>query len=107
MRMLTEVIGRLIVQTDEFTKCIWYQQIADCMFCVWINEFSFATFFANFFESNDIVYDYNLRNNRNIKLFQLTTNVRFFSINVTDLEFWNDVDISIRDVRHVDIFKVN
>ena len=36
--------------------------------------------FANFFESNDTVHDYNLRNNRNIKLHKSTTNVRFFSI---------------------------
>ena len=42
--------------------------------------------FANFLESNDIVHDYNLRNNRNTKLHQLTTNVRFLVVNVTDLE---------------------
>ena len=34
--------------------------------------------FANFFETNDTVHDYNLRNNRNIKLHQSTTNVSFF-----------------------------
>ena len=33
--------------------------------------------FANFFESNDTVHDYNLRNNSNIKLHQSTTNLRY------------------------------
>ena len=42
--------------------------------------------FANFFESNDTVHDYNQRNNRNIKLHQSTTSVRFLVINVTNLE---------------------
>ena len=42
-------------------------------------------YFSNLFESNDTVHDYNLRNNRNIKLHQSTTNVRFLVSNVTDL----------------------
>ena len=58
--------------------------------------------FANFLESNNTVHDYNLRNNRNIKLHKSTTNVRFFSIKCG---IWNDIDISIRDARHVDICK--
>ena len=36
--------------------------------------------FANLFESNDTAHDYNLRINRNIKLNQSTTSVRFVSI---------------------------
>ena len=58
--------------------------------------------FANCFESNDTVYDYNLRNNRNIKLNHSTTNVRLFSIKC---RIWNDIDIPMRDARHVDIYK--
>ena len=61
---------------------------------------------TNFFESNNTVHDYNLRNNRNIKLHQSTINVRFFSIKCNGPRIWNDIDISIRDARHVDIFKV-
>ena len=60
--------------------------------------------FANFFYSNDTVHDYNLRNNRNIKLHQPTTNVRFFSIKCNGSRNRNDIDISIRDTRHVDIY---
>ena len=51
------------------------------------------------------MHDYNLRNNRNRKLHQSTTNVRFFSIKCNEPRIWNDIDISIRDARHVDIFK--
>ena len=51
------------------------------------------------------MHDYNLRNNRNITLHQSTTNVRFFSIKCNGLRIWNDIDIPIRDARHVDIFK--
>ena len=61
--------------------------------------------FANFFEFNDTVHDYNLQNNRNIKLHQSTTNVKFFSIKCNGTRIWNDTDISIRDARHIDIFK--
>ena len=62
--------------------------------------------FANFFQSNDPMHDYYRRNNCNIKLHQSTTNVRVFSINkFNGPRIWNDIDISIRDARHVDIFK--
>ena len=61
--------------------------------------------FAYFFESIDTVHDYNLRTNLNIKLHHSTTNVRFFSIKCNGPRFWNDTNISIRDARHVDIFK--
>ena len=63
--------------------------------------------FANFFEFKDTVHDYNLRNNHKIKLHQVTTNVRFFSIKCNGPRIWNGIDISIRDARHVDFFKAN
>ena len=49
--------------------------------------------------------DYNLRNNRYIKLHQSTTNVRYFSIKCNGPRIWNDIDIAIREARRVDIFK--
>ena len=36
---------------------------------------------------------------------QSTTNVSFLVLNVNRPRIWNDIDISIRDARHVDIFK--
>ena len=61
--------------------------------------------FANVIEFNDTVHDYNLRTNRNIKLHQSTINVRYFSIKCNGPRIWNDNDISMRDARHVGIFK--
>ena len=67
-----------------------------------VYEFSLPQCFATSFDFNDTVHDYNRRKNRNIKLLQSTTNVRFFSIKC---RIWNYIDISIRDARHVDICK--
>ena len=55
--------------------------------------------FANFFESNDTVRDYNPRYNRNI---QSTTNVSFLALNITDLESGMTL-IYLGDTRHADI----
>ena len=54
---------------------------------------------------NDTVHDYNLRNNLNIKLHQSTTTVSFYSIKCNVPRIWNNIDTSIRDAKHVDIFK--
>ena len=49
--------------------------------------------FANFFDSNAPLHDYNLRNNRSRKLHQSTTNVRFFSFKCNEPRIWKDIDI--------------
>ena len=51
--------------------------------------------------------NYNLRNNRNIKLHQSTTNVRCFNFKCNEPRIWNDIDMSIRDARHVDLLTRN
>ena len=78
---------------DTWTACFVYKSINSLL----------PHCFANFFESNDTVHDYNLRNNRNIKLHQSTNKV--FSLKYNGPRIWNDIDISIRGARHVDIFK--
>ena len=60
--------------------------------------------FKDHFVLNSSIYNYNMRNNDNIKCYNSRTNVSCYCIKCYGPKIWNDIDTSIRNSSSVYIY---